>query len=217
MTRIPDFAAVVVDPDAAEFYRKTYARHRAIHKSWMGRKIEKNPLDLWVYQEIVYAIRPDWIVETGSFHGGSALYLAHLCDIIGGGRVVSIDVKRYERPEHPRIAWLNGGSTDREVIESVERIVGNDPGTRVMAILDSDHAAPHVLAEMQAYGPLVSKGCYMIVEDTSINGHPTRPDFGPGPAEAVEAFLRDHPEFEPDRSCERFLFTDHPGGYLRRR
>jgi len=86
-----------------------------------------------------------------------------------------------------------------------------------MAILDSDHARDHVLRELELYGPLVTPGCYVIVEDTNVNGHPVSPEFGPGPREAVDEFLRRNDDFEVDRERERLLMTFNPSGYLRRR
>ena len=85
-----------------------------------------------------------------------------------------------------------------------------------MVILDSDHSRDHVLAELYAYADLVTPGCYLVVEDTVVNGHPFWPDFGPGPMEAVDAFLSGRPDYEIDTTRERFLLTLNPRGYLRR-
>ena len=85
-----------------------------------------------------------------------------------------------------------------------------------MAVLDSDHGRDHVAREVAAWADLVSEGCYLIVEDTSVNGHPLLPDFGPGPMEALDAFLAGRTDFVVDRSRERFLLTLTPRGYLRR-
>ena len=94
--------------------------------------------------------------------------------------------------------------------------IAND-AKRIMVVLDSDHTRDHVLAEMRLYGPLVTEGCYMIVEDSNINGHPVRAEFGPGPAEAIEQFAFYASEyFMIDRVVEHFPFTYHPGGYLRK-
>ncbi len=181
---------------------------------WLGAQALKNPLDLWVYQEIVFETRPELIVETGTYRGGSALYLASLCDLRGAGEVVSIDVEpiRDDYPGHPRITYLGGrSSTDPEVVEEVRRRVDGRP---VLVILDSDHSQAHVEAELRAYAPLVPVGCYVIVEDSNIGR--IRKDLMPGPLEAIETFLATNDGFEIDRSREKFLITFNPSGYLKR-
>ncbi len=184
--------------------------------TWMGVAIQKYPTDLLIYQEILFELQPSLVIECGTFAGGSALYLAQLFDLIAqrsrsAGRVVTIDVERQEKyPEHPRITYVTGSSVDPEVVTSMHALA---EGQQVLVILDSSHVKDHVLAELNAYHDLAT---YLIVEDTNINGHPVRPDFGPGPYEAVEEFLPSHPEFERDRIRERMLLTANPGGYLRR-
>ena len=85
-----------------------------------------------------------------------------------------------------------------------------------MVILDSDHSRDHVLAELRAYAPMVTTAQYLIVEDTNVNGNPVLPEFGPGPMEALDAFLAENDDFEPDDEREKFLLTFNPRGYLRR-
>src|SRR4051794_34061065 len=105
----------------------------------MGVGCLKNPLDLWVYQEIVWETRPDLVVETGTAAGGSALYLAHIMDLVGHGRVVSIDLQPADRPRHERIRYLEGrSSTDEGVVRAVAEIAAGSKGT--MVVLDSDHS-----------------------------------------------------------------------------
>jgi cephalosporin hydroxylase len=186
-----------------------------INLSWFGHYLAKCPLDLWVYQELLVRTRPDFVVETGTYCGGSALYFAMLFDLLGHGRVITVDLEvKPNRPEHPRISYLTGSSVDPTVVAQVREAVGTH---RAMVVLDSDHRAAHVYDEIIAYSPLVQMGDYLIVEDTSINGHPTYPDFGPGPMEAVDKFLSENDEFAVDQRCERFLMTLYPRGYLRRR
>ena len=183
---------------------------------FLGVPLRKNPLDLWIYQELLHEIRPDLIVETGTLFGGSAYYLARTCDLLDHGEVVTIDVKeRPGRPEHDRITYLTGSSTAPDIVEKVTKLC-QDAGS-VLVVLDSDHHCAHVLGELRAYGPLVTPGSYLIVEDTNVNGHPVWRDFGPGPTEAVDAYLGETNAFEIDRSREKFLFTANPRGYLRRR
>ena len=182
--------------------------------TWLGSQALKNPLDLWVYQEIVADTLPELIVETGTWRGGSALYLASICDLLGSGDIVSIDVApmRDDYPPHPRITYLAGrSSTDPEVVADVR---ARGEGRRTLVILDSDHSQAHVEAELEAYAPLVPIGCYLVVEDSNIGQ--IRKDLLPGPLEAVEGFLSRTDEFEIDLAREKFLITFNPSGYLRR-
>ena len=182
---------------------------------WLGHRVLKNPLDLWIYQEILHELKPDLIVETGTAEGGSALYLASICDLIGSGRVLTVDIEeRAGRPVHERIRYLLGSSTDPEIVKLVEDEAST--ASTVLVILDSAHSARHVSAELDVYAPLVTPGSYMSVEDTNINGHPVSRSFGPGPMEAVEAFLERSSEFSSDCSREKFQFTFNPNGYLKR-
>lgn len=180
--------------------------------TWLGVPIRKSPMDILVYQELLCEVRPDFIVEAGTYQGGSALFLASICDLLGGGEVITIDVEAMERPKHPRITYLHGSSVAPEIVAAIrERAKG-----RGLAILDSDHSAAHVRAELDIYSSLVSRGSYLIVEDTNINGHPVASGFGPGPAEAVADFLKTTDAFVVDRHRERLMMTWNPGGYLRR-
>lgn len=182
---------------------------------WMGVPCAKCPLDIWIYQEILAEIKPDLVVETGTFMGGSALFMAHILDIIGKGEVISIDVEELpDRPNHPRIRYVTGSSADAQLVDS---LFADRRGDEVrLVILDSDHSKEHVLREIELFSPRVTVGSYLIVEDTNVNGHPTSPDFGPGPFEAVEEFLQSNKDFVADRSREKFLMTFNPRGFLKR-
>lgn len=181
---------------------------------WLGIPILKSPLDCWVYQELIHDLRPDLIVETGTDLGGSALFLASMCDLIDHGSVISIDIRRAARATHPRINYLVGDSTSPEILQQVRSAATG--AARVMVILDSDHHAAHVARELRAYREFVSPGSYLVVEDTNVNGHPVMPEHGPGPYEAVEEFLREDSDFEVDKSREKFLMTYFPNGFLKR-
>lgn len=184
---------------------------------WMGLPVLKCPLDLWLYQEIIYRVRPTLIIEAGTAHGGSALYLAHLLDLIGAGRVVTIDIDEKEygwaRPKHPRIKYIRGSSTSDEVMREIR---ADAEGNRVMVILDSDHREAHVAAELALYAPLVSKDSFLIVEDTNINGNPVGKNFGPGPMEAVMGFMRGNQDYAIDMNMGKFFLSFNPLGYLRK-
>lgn len=200
-----------------DFHRLYYGEQdRTWRKTfWLGMHVMKCPLDLWIYQEILFRTQPDLIIESGTFGGGSAHYLASICDLLGQGHVVTIDVEVLgRRPAHPRITYLTGSSVDPKIVQAVESSAkGKD---KVMVILDSDHHRNHVLQELRTYGPLVTKDQYLILEDTNVNGHPVEPGHGPGPMEALEDFLAEDDSFVVDRSCEKFFLTFNPSGYLKR-
>jgi cephalosporin hydroxylase len=181
--------------------------------SFLGVETVKCPLDLWVYQEIVHRTRPEVIVECGVHRGGTTLYLASLCDLLGSGAVVACDLSLGlvdpSGRAHPRVTLLEGSSTDAAVVAA---IAARCRGRRTMVILDSDHRAAHVLAELRAYGPLVSPGCYLICGDTDGHGHPVDPGSGPGPMEAVGAFLAESAGWRVDRACATLLRTSNPSG-----
>ena len=201
-------------------FHRLYYDAQAFNMTWrntwfMGHAILKCPLDLWLYQEILHMVRPAVIIETGTAFGGSALYFASICDLLNAGRVVTIDVEaRRGRPTHSRVTHLAGSSVAPDVIQRVRAIIGD--ASPVMVVLDSEHSYNHVLSELEAYSPLVTKGSYLIVEDTNLNGHPVEPDYGPGPMEAVDTFLADHLDFAHDSTMGKFLLTFNPRGYLKR-
>lgn len=208
-------------PRVADWVTRQFARLYYARVEWtvfgtrfLGIQTLKYPSDLWAYQEIVADTEPEVIVETGTWHGGSALFLAVVCEALGHGRVVTIDTDpREPLPEHPRITYLRGSSTNPQILDRVANEVAGSES--VMVILDADHSREHVLAELCAYGDLVTPGCYLVIEDTNVNGHPVLPAHGPGPAEALADFLPD-PRYVVDRARERLLITANPGGFLRR-
>ncbi len=198
-------------------FHKLYYESQAetwTNTAWLGVRVLKCPLDLWVYQEILHEVEPDVIVETGTYLGGSALFLASLCQLMNRGRVITVDIEeRTTRPKNERITYLHGSSVEDSVLNAVRSLIR--PSDQVLVILDSDHSRGHVLGELRGYAPLVTNGSYLIVEDTNINGHPVEPSRGPGPMEAVTEFLRGNRDFVVDRSREKFLLSFNPGGFLR--
>ncbi|GMV27100.1 MAG: rhamnosyl O-methyltransferase [Phycisphaerae bacterium] len=221
MHDIPRFSADEARRRTDGFHELFYYRRLWDTTRWMGVQVYKCPFDLWIYQEILFTERPSIVIECGTAQGGTALYLAHMYDLMGAeGGVVTIDIEPSgAAPQHPRITYVHGSSVDPGTFERVR--AGLKPGDRPLVILDSLHNKDHVLAELRLWHSLVPAGGLMIVEDTNINGHPVYTDFapdqGPGAWEAVDAFLADHPEFEVDEAPERLLMTFNPRGYLRRR
>jgi len=186
-----------------------------LNTHWLGVPVRKLPLDLWIYQEIIYETKPDVIVEAGTLHGGSAYFFASVFDILGRGRVLTVDlVDDPGKPSHERITYLLGSSTSDETFQRIRGLIRDSE--RVMVTLDSDHHKSHVLKELRLYSSLVTPGNYLVVEDTNLNGHPVLPNFGPGPWEAVEEFLKGNPDFVADRDREKFFLTFFPRGYVKR-
>lgn len=183
--------------------------------SWMGIPTQKCPLDMWIYQEIIFDAKPDLLIETGTAYGGSALFFATFMDAIGHGHIATVDVLDMpDRPQHPRITYVTGSSTSEESLASMHRMAGG--AGSVMVILDSDHSKDHVAKELRLYCDLVSPGNYLIVEDSNVNGHPVNRTHGPGPMEALEEFLATNNDFYIDSQKERYMMTFNPKGYLRR-
>jgi cephalosporin hydroxylase len=180
---------------------------------WLGVPVMKCPLDLWEYQEIIYDLKPDIIIECGTAAGGGALFLASMCDLVNHGNVITIDIEsKRDKPMHKRIKYLLGSSTSGEIIEEIRKLIRDKH--KVVVILDSDHHKEHVLNEMQIYSEFVTQESYLIVEDTNINGHPVGGNFGPGPMEAVNQFLTEHNNFLIDQRREKFYLTFNSHGYI---
>jgi cephalosporin hydroxylase len=203
-----------------ESFHKLYYESLVWDKNrWLGVRCQQNPNDAWIHQEIIADVKPDFIIETGTLNGGSAaLWATILQQVNPKGRIITIDIKdeASEAKKLPIVKqyvdFIIGSSTDPAILYQVKKRV---EGRKVLVILDSDHSKDHVLAEMKAYGPLVSAGSYLIVQDTNINGHPVLPNFGPGPMEAVQEFLASNQQFKSDINAERLMLTLHPKGYLK--
>ena len=136
-----------------------------------------------------------------------------MCDIVKHGRIISIDIAHLkDRPMHDRITYLLGSSIAKETKEKIKSMI--KPGEKVMVILDSNHTRDHVFEELKIYNEFVTKGNYLIVEDSNINSHPVFPEFGPGPMEAIHDFLKINNDFIIDKKQEKFFITFNPDGYL---
>lgn len=229
---------------------RIWIREVAPHKwaynfRWLGRPAIQFPNDAWALQELVYEIKPDLIIETGIAHGGSLIYSASLlamldlCDATEKGEVldprapkrkvlgIDIDIRAHNRAAieaHPmasRIEMIEGSSIAAETVAQVKAVAARHE--RVLVCLDSNHTHDHVLAELEAYAPLVSPGSYIIVYDTVVEDMPAalsgdRP-WGPGnnPKTAVHTFLASNEEFEIDKAIDHKLqISVAPDGFLRR-
>lgn len=191
--------------------------------TWRGVMVQKWVGDLWSYAEILHALRPTLVVEVGTSFGGSALWFADTMSAVAPpARVLTVDVDG-ERcaavvRDDPRIERLVASSLDPAVASRVRALRAQRPGP-VFLILDGNHAADHVLAEMEAFRDVLVRGDVLVVEDGNVNGHPVLPEHGPGPLEAVRAYVALRPDdYERDLAHEaRFGLTFAPEGFLVRR
>lgn len=214
-----------------KYFQRYYHQTDAWAQShWRGVPCYKNPCDLLIYQEIVTENKPDIIIECGTFFGGTALFLADVCELLDNGLVATIDdVQDIQshlhkmlrrpfhriRPEHDRILYIIGRSdTDPKVLDFLKHYINQN--TKIMVILDSEHSYEHVKEQLELYSPLITEGQYLIVEDTNV-GWLVKKEQKPGPLPAVREFLSDHPEFYIDYEKERHMLTMNPCGYLRKR
>lgn len=172
--------------------------------SWRGVNALKCPMDLWIYQEIISSYQPDSIIEGGTASGGSALFMADVCNAVGVGHVYTMDLDNNPNwPQHDRITYLTGDTLSPELYEKVNRMAWG----KKMLVLDDGHSHTHVRAELELWWTILNPGDYLVVEDTNLGG----------PLWALDDFLEAHPGlFERVPACEKLLLTFNPLGYLRR-
>ncbi len=196
--------------------------------SWMGRPVIQLPDDLMRIQEVIFRVQPNVIIETGVAHGGSAVFYASLLELLGRGRVVSIDVEirqhnREALDKHPlskRITLIEGSSTAEDTIGQVRQLLA--AGDRVLVVLDSNHTKDHVRKELESYASMVTPGSYLIATDGIMEELGDAPGGSlswatDNPRVAIHEFLRSHSEFEIDPEPQRAGVTYWPDAYLRRK
>lgn len=203
-----------------EFFKLYHGQriHRATY--WAGVPIQQVPTDMWMIQEILFEIRPDFLIETGTLKGGSSLYYAAVLQGLDlPTKVITVDIAdQLDRSLafpvfRSRVIPVIGDSVAPDTLRRIDALVQGRPA---LVLLDSYHRKDHVLRELRLYAQFVPVGGYMIVFDTDLNGHPVSSDYGPGPMEAVEEFLASDDRFVADASREKFLLTMCPNGYLKR-
>lgn len=203
--------------------------------SWAGVPIIQLPEDMVRYQELIWALKPDVIVETGVAHGGSLIYSASLCALVGKGRVVGVDIEirphnRQRIEAHPLsrfITLFEGSSTADSVVASVRNTI--KPGETVLVVLDSDHSYRHVTDELKAYAPMVTPGSYIIATDGIMKDFLSDVPRGKdswkddNPTRAAADFVAQNPNFaleEPkwpfNESQLKQRITHWPGAYVKR-
>ena len=220
---------------AKQFYDLSAESKYSYNFTWMGRPIIQYPQDIVAMQELIWEVQPDLIIETGIAHGGSLILYASLLELnaaCGGPSEASIlgvdiDIRTHNKeaieahPMSKRIEMIQGSSIATEIVDAVkDKAQGKQ---RIMVVLDSNHTHEHVLAELEAYAPLVTKGSYCVVFDTVVEdmpkgSFPDRPwDVGNNPKTAVWEYLKNHDEFEIDKRIQhKLLITVAPDGFLKR-
>jgi len=200
------------------------------HFEWLGLPIIQYPQDIVAYQEIIWKIKPDLIIETGIARGGSLILSASMLQLIGKGQVVGIDIdirkENLKKIENhflkKRIKMIQGSSIDEKIIKQVKKIAKNKK--KIMVVLDSNHTHEHVLKELENYSQFVKKGCYLIVFDTIIEDIPqsimkkTKRPWGKGnsPKSAVKEFLKKNSRFVIDNKIiDKLQISVAPDGYLK--
>ena len=214
-----------------EFIRSVNPHKYSYNFTWMGRPIIQYPQDIVALQELIWEVKPDLIIETGIAHGGSLIFSASMLQLLGNdGHVLGIDIdirehNRIEIEKHPmdsRITMINGSSIDPEIITRVYKFA--EGKSKVLIILDSNHTHEHVLGELNAYAPLVSRESYLVVFDTIIEDFSNDYSWeerswgvGNNPKTAVREFLKSTDKFIIDKSINnKLLISVAPDGYLKR-
>jgi cephalosporin hydroxylase len=193
--------------------------------SFLGVPLLQYPTDLMTYQRLLYDVKPDIVIETGTAFGGLTLYLAVLLENINeDARVLSVDIQKRDReaglgavriPQRlmDRIQFFDGSSTDPKI---VEQMAAQARGKKVIVILDSLHVREHVLRELELYSALVPRGGYIIVNDTHLSGTNWVMPGHAGPDQAAREFLQTHQDFEVAPARPDFIISCFPAGILTR-
>ncbi|MBX4189785.1 glycosyltransferase [Candidatus Parcubacteria bacterium] len=191
-----------------KFYRHMIKPGKNVIR-WRGHRVLKLPSDLALYQQAIFEKKPDFIVETGTKWGGSAIFLADMCELNGHGQVITVDIAPLHKPEHPRITYITGNSIDKAIVEQIKGIVGDKS---VMVILDSDHSFHHVMWELHRYNKLVTLGQYLVVEDCH-NKYGERHH----PMDARDWFLKRTGRFKLEDFASKYLVGLSMDGWLLRK
>lgn len=233
-TDVPLYSKVAFESLSQQWLRVGWNQKYQYTFSWMGRPIIQLPEDMVRLQEVIYRLRPDVILETGVAHGGSLVFYASLCKMMGKGRVIGVDIEirphnRSAIEAHEMFSYITlieGSSIDPEIVKRVKGLV--TPGEKVLVLLDSNHTRQHVLAELEAYHSLVTPGSYIVATDGFMNALTDVPRgkkewADDNPAAAAQEFAAAHPEFvvqQPDWPFNESDLTENishwPGAWLRR-
>lgn len=213
----------------ADLWMRAAAHQRLMYEpTWLGIPIVQFPTDIVCMQEMIWKIRPDFIVETGVAHGGSCVLHASILEMLGKGQVIGVDVeiRKYNEiaiKSHPlskRIRLIEGSSVAPETVAKVNQMIPK--GSRVIVVLDSNHSYEHVKKEIQLYKDLVSAGSYLVVMDGAQEWAADLPNGKSewrtdNPLMAIREFMEGNQDWEIDEYYSRMKITSSPQGFLRRK
>jgi cephalosporin hydroxylase len=210
-----------------EWVKVSMANRLCYEIEWMGVPVIQTPEDMVLMQELVFRLRPDFIIETGVAHGGSLVYYSSLLELLGKGGVIGVDIEIRDHNRavieghwlSKRISLIEGDSTSQKTVDAVAAMI--PAGSTAIVCLDSNHYREHVLRELMLYRRFVNGGSYMVVFDTAASG---LVDSGVcddsfrdnGPLEAIGDFLAVDNDFVIDEDFNRLYVSTSNNGYLRR-
>ena len=231
---LPLYSTEAFELLSQEWLKVAWERRYSYTFTWLGRPIIQLPEDILRTQEVIYALKPDVIIETGVAHGGSLIFYASICQLLGRGRVIGVDVlvKPANReaiashPLAPFITLIEGDSTAPRTVAEVSALAAG--GRTVLVLLDSCHTKEHVRRELEAYSPLVTPGSYLVATDGIMKDLSSVPRgqaewTWDNPTAAAAEFVRDHPDFRLESPAWLFNeselktpITHWPGAWVRR-
>jgi len=214
--------------EAASCWLEASAKNKIDYEiEWFGIPVIQTAEDMILMQELIFTVRPDYVVETGIAHGGNLIFYASMFELLGRGEVIGVDIEirqhnRRVLQSHPffkRIRMIEGDSTSEDVVASVANAVGRD--AQIIVCLDSNHYKQHVLEELKLYSRLVKPGGYIVVFDTvtadlAVKGVCDRSYVANGPMEAINDFLEENDDFIIDKDYNRLWTSTSRDGYLKR-
>ena len=202
--------------------------------TYAGLPLSKLPEDLRIYEHLLWADRPNVVIELGTQYGASALWFRDRLrtlaayGLIPGPRVITIDVEAERaRP------FLDGADPRWE--ESISLVVGDvcdanlppevaellPPAARCLVVGDSAHVYATTMAALSGFASFVSPGGFVVVEDGCVDIESMRLEDGwpRGVLPAVADWLAGPAgeAFVVRRDLELYGVTCHPGGLLQRR
>lgn len=218
--------------DALLFLLDLLFQERALfnRQQWLGVNLQQDPFDAMVIQDLIFRLKPDLIVETGTHNGGGSLFLASMLSLVNPtGKVVTVDPwkRKFARSWatwepatkalwEKHVVHFRNSSLDENVVSYVKAAAA--VAKTVLVVLDSAHHESFVTKELEIYGPLVTVGSYVVVEDTKLDrmlgGDETS---WYGPTRPAGRFLQaQQGQFSVDRSMEYMWYTQHVSGFLKR-